>query len=382
MLNANIPLNTQTPTRQYPWWVGVFLGIFLVSFFLGFSCAKRVLEGIRVPRLTTSSGVALRITPEHALWIKQHTEGLSLNGECPLDLPTLIAFKRPSWILIGDSGEEQLSFIGAFPKELENYQTAFGCTFTQNASGFTLTPVGAGLKPAITTPHTPPPTPISFTFPLAIPDGWAWINDDRIPLTLQEHGLSIALHSTTPNKKIPWPQENLTNALPLVPLSENVLSAQWQGLSHVLSSQNGVAFFSWTHENVDAFGIVLHEQITDEDFLNLISDIGNIPQTSQKTYRDDGDAYLAIVKEAISVTSLGTKEKEARLTDGTAVGFLLIQNGYSLISTVPTTWKDTTPPWEANLRSTQQQQAHSPSTLADFGKHMFTTKKTVTIFDK
>ncbi|MEK9157444.1 MAG: hypothetical protein AAB448_04960, partial [Patescibacteria group bacterium] len=205
ILNANIPLNTISPARQYPWRVGVFLGIFLLSFGLGWIITKHLFTGIRTPKLATPSGLALRITPEHALWLNEHTAGLTLNTSCPLDLPTLISFKKPSWVILGDTGtKEEIFFTGKIPEELKNYEVAFSCSITSTAQGFFLGDATSLL---------------SFTIPFTTPDGWIWMNDTESSLELNNHGISLAITTPQNDTKLPVPQENLTNALPIPKLS-------------------------------------------------------------------------------------------------------------------------------------------------------------------
>ena len=368
ILNANIPLNTTSPARQSSWRVGVFLGIFLLNFGVGWGIAKHFFTGIRVPQLTTPSGLTLRITPEHALWLNKHTTGLTLSTSCPLDLPTLISFKKPSWIILGDTGvEEEIFFTGKIPEKLKNYEIAFSCSITPTAQGFFLSKTTS---------------PISFHFPLTTPDGWIWINDIEHPLELNNHGISLAMTLLQNDAEIPIPQENLTNALPIPKLSSSIFSKQWEGLNNLFEKKNGIALFSWDTQEEAAFGLVLTEELSSEEIIALSYDLGQIPINTQRILREDDGSYSATTRDKLNVVTINGTQKEIQLPDGTPVAFVVSQDGYSLLSTVQTTWKLNVPHWEAELTSKKELGKHTPSTLASFGKKIFTTKSTINILDK
>lgn len=368
MLNANIPLNTTSPTRRYPWRVGVFLGIFLLSFGVGWTTTKHLFTGIRVPQLTTPSGLALRITPEHALWLNKHTAGLTLNASCPLDLPTLISLKKPSWIVLGDTGtNEEIFFTGKLPEKLKNYEIAFSCSITQTEQGFFL---GNATSP------------VSFFLPLTTPDGWIWMNNKKSPLTLSNHGINLSITVPQNKTKIPFPQENLTNALLIPEYSSNILSKQWEGISNLFKTGGGTAFFSWTVEEQTAFGLIINKELSDEEAIALTYDLANIPTTSQKILRKDDVSYSTTTRDELSLISLSETQKEIRLPNGIPVAFITIQEKFSLFSTAQTAWKLEMPHWKAELSSKKGSEKHAPHTLASFGKKIFTTKNTVNILDK
>ncbi len=368
MLNANIPLNTTSPARQYSWRVGVFLGIFLLSFGMGWIITKHLFTGIRTPQLATPSGLALRITPEHALWLNEHTRGLTLNTSCPLDLPTLISFKKPSWVILGDTGtKEEIFFTGKLPEQLKNYETAFSCSITQNEQGFFLSDTTSL---------------ISFTFPFTTPDGWIWMNDEKNPLKLNNHGISLSITVPQSETKIPVPQENLTSALLIPEHSANILSKQWEGLSNLFETGSGTALFSWNVQEEIAFGLVITGELSNEEAIALAYDFANIPTASQKILREDEISYNTTTRDELNIISTNDNHKEIQLPSGTAVAFITTQDGFLLFSTAQTTWKLSTPHWEAELSSEEALEKHTPHTLASFGKKIFTTKNTINILDE
>jgi len=368
MLNANIPLNTNSPARQYPWRVGVFLGIFLLSFGLGWVITKHLFIGIQAPQLATPSGLALRITPEHARWLNEHTAGLTLNASCPLDLPTLISFKKPSWVVLGDTGtKEEIFFTGKIPTELKNYEVAFSCSITSTAQGFFLGDTASLL---------------SFTIPFTAPDGWIWMNDAESHLELNNHGISIAITGPQSEREIPIPQENLTGALPIRNISSNIFSRQWEGLSNLFETKSGVALFSWISQEETAFGLVITGELSNEEAIALAYDLANIPTTTQKILRKDDISYNTTTRDELSLISLNETQKEIQLPSGNIVAFITLQNGFSLFSTTQTTWELGAPHWEAKLSSEEEFEKHTPHTLASFGKKIFTTKKSINILDE
>lgn len=366
--NANIPLNTISPARQYPWRVGVFLGIFLLSFGLGWIITKHLFTGIRVPQLATPSGLALRITPEHALWLSGHTAGLTLNASCPLDLPTLISFKKPSWVILGDTGtKEEIFFTGKIPEELKNYEVAFSCSITSTAQGFFLGDTSSLL---------------SFTIPFTAPDGWIWMNGTENSLELNNHGLSLAITTPQNNTKLPVPQENLTSALPIPKLSSHIFSQQWEGLSNLFTTNTGIALFTWTAQEETAFGLVIAGELSNEEAIALTYDLANVPTDSQKVLREDDVSYSTTTRDELIVISQSDTQKEIQLPNGTPVAFIVLQNNFSLFSTAQTTWELSIPHWEAELSSEEKLEKHTPHTLASFGKKIFTTKNTINIIDE
>ncbi len=368
ILNANIPLITSSPTRQYPWRVGVFLGIFLLSFGVGWAITKHLFTGIRIPQLATPSGLALRITPEHALWLNEHTAGLTLNASCPLDLPTLISFKKPSWVILGDTGtKEEIFFTGKIPEELKNYEIAFSCSIRQTDQGFFL---GNATSP------------ISFNFPLTTPDGWIWVNETESALKLTSHGISFSITTPQNDTEIPVPQENLISTLPIPKISSNIFSRQWEGLSNLFETKSGIALFSWTAQEETAFGLVITGELSNEEAVALAYDLANIPTAPQKILRKDDISYNTTTRDELSLVSLNETQKEIQLPDGTPVAFITLQNGFSLFSTTQTTWELSIPHWEAELSSEKELEKHTPHTLASFGKNIFTTKNTINILDE
>lgn len=368
MLNANIPLNTTSPARQYPWRVGVFLGIFLLNFGLGWIITKHLFTGIRTPQLATPSGLALRITPEHALWLNEHTAGLTLNASCPLDLPTLISFKKPSWVVLGDTGtKEEIFFTGKVPAELKNYEIAFSCSITPTTQGFFLGDTTSLL---------------SFTIPFTAPDGWIWISDKESPLKLNNHGISLSITVPQSEIEIPVPQENLTSALPIPKRSSSIFSRQWEGLSNLFEIETGIALFSWNEQEETAFGIVITGELSNEEAIALAYDLANIPTASQKILRKDDTSYNTTTRDELSIISIDDTRKEIQLPDGTPVAFIALQNSFSLFSTAQTTWELSVPHWEAELSSEKELGEHTPHTLASFGKKIFTTKKSINILDE
>lgn len=367
ILNANIPLNTTSPARQYSWRVGVFLGIFLLSFGLSWTITKHLFTGILAPQLTTPSGLTLRITPENALWLNKQTAGLTISDSCPLDLPTLISFKKPSWIVLGDTGaKEEIFFTGKLPEKLKNYKVAFSCPIVQTEQGFFLSETTSQ---------------ISFTLPLTAPDGWIWVNENQNPLKLNDHGISISM-AISKNTKIPIPQESLTSALPIPKISFNIFSRQWEGLNNLFEAKNGVAFFSWAKQEETAFGLVVAGELSDKDIIALAYDLANIPTNSQKTLRKDEVSYNTTTRDELSVITLNNTQKEIQLSNGTSVAFIVLQNGFSLFSTAQTTWESNTHHWKAELFSNKESKQHTSQTLASFGEKIFTTKNTVNILNK
>jgi hypothetical protein len=368
ILNANIPLNTTSPARQYPWRVGVFLGIFLLNFGLGWTIIKHLFIGIQVPQLTTPSGLALRITPEHALWLNEHTAGLTLSNSCPLDLPTLVAFKKPSWVILGDTGsKEEMFFTGKVPEELKNYEIAFSCKITPTAQGFFL-----GNATSL----------LSFTIPLTAPDGWVWMNNKKNPLELKNHGISFATTVPQNDIKIPVPQKNLTSALPIANLAPHILSQQWEGLNKLLTTNTGIALFSWDEKESVAFGLAITGELSNEEAVALTYDFASIPTTSQKILRKDDISYNITTREELSVVSISNTQKEIQLQNGTPVAFITLQNNVSLFSTAQTTWEQSAPQWKAKLFSEKEFERHTPHTLASFGRKIFTTKNKIDILDE
>lgn len=381
MLNANIPLNNTSPARQYPWRVGVFLGIFLLSFFFGWTVAEHTFTGIRIPQLTTPSGISLRITPENALWLNKHTAGLSINTSCPLDLPTLISFKRAPWILLGDTGTEQRTFFtGNVPPKLTNYEIAFSCEIVTTEKGFFLGDEA----------------PLSFSIPFTTPSGWLWINNTNYPVKLIDHGITLNIQTAQNNGPLPIPQENLTSALPIIPIHPpnpsvptrnsltpfNPFSQQWQGLSDLFTTNKGIALFSWEKENNLAFGLLLNDELSDEEIIALTYDLGNIPINEQKNQRKDEVSYTIETRDQLHLVSIDSIQKEVRLPDETPVGFIQQQDGYTLFSTAATTWELNSPQWKAVLSSKRGAIKHTPQTLASFGKKIFTTKRNINILDE
>lgn len=329
---------------------------------------KLIFTGIRTPQLATPSGIALRITPENALWLNKHTAGLTLNTSCPLDLPTLISFKKPSWVVIGDTGtKEEIFFTGKLPEKLKNYEIAFSCSITQNEQGFFLGNTAS---------------PVSFIIPLTAPDGWVWINGKNNPLKLNSYGISLSINTSQNKAKIPVPKENLMSALPFPKRSSSILSKQWEGLSNLLDTEKGTALFSWTAQEKIAFGIVITGELSDEEAVALTYDLANVPTHSQKILREDEISYTTATRNKLSIISINSMQKEIQLPDGTPVAFVVLQDGFSLFSTAQTIWELSAPRWEAELSSEEEFEKHTPHTLASFGKKIFTTKKTINILNK
>jgi hypothetical protein len=360
ILNANIPLSPQTPTRQLPWRVGLFLGIILGGILSGWTISERLFIGLTTPALQTPSGISVRITPERALWLQTHTEGLTLTASCPLDLPKLISLKRPSWILLGDTGgAEEIAFIGKMPEELANYQKAFECVITTTQQGYTL----------LESQNIP--TKSTYSVHLTTPGGWAWAEEQHIPIDFFDHGINIMFNNL---------EQTLTTALPLEAATYEIFPQTWQGLSDLIASKQGRAFFSWEEEK-NNLAISIEGDISDESLLELFSNIGEVPTTQEKNMREDDTPYTVTMQEKLSLIWINESTAEVRIPDLTPIGFITKQDGFTLISTEPTTWILATPHWESplNQRSSNTYTAH---TLANFGDYLFITKNMLTLFQK
>lgn len=363
ILNANIPLRTSSPTRQTSWRVGVFLGIFLLSFACGFLLTKKLFIGIRIPYLATPSGVSLRVTPEHALWLTTHTAGYAMNSTCPIDLPTLLSWSQPSMMMLGDSGQEEIFLIGTAPKELKNIETAFACTITPQKKGYSL---------------GNPAKELRFTTLLSLAYGHAWQERNFSPLALHDWGISIAMPTSFYREDMLWPNETLTQALPITQEYLGPLSHQFQGMSTLLAIHTGKAMFSWKKEAATAFGIVVTEDVSDEDLLSIVYALADIPRVSQRIEREDGTRYTAYAYQTITLSEIHDGMRKAQLPDATPVGFLTYQDGVIGISTMPTTWELLTPHWNAQ-KNTHTSLQYVPRTLVTLGNKIFFTKQGINI---
>lgn len=372
ILNANIPLNTNQPTRQHPWRVGLFLGLVSVGLLLGWIVTKRLFVGIKTPRPETLSGISIRITPENARWLSLHTGGLSINSSCPIDLPTLISQAHISWILVGDTGEkEQVSFKGKLPENLKNYGVAFGCHITSNKKTFSLQE------------KTGEEVIIKNTVRFTTPDGWAWKGEAGTPITLVNQGLSIHFQGLASKIPTPWPVQELITALPLTQGVFDALPRTWQGLHDLSTLYNGVAFFAWqTNEQELAFAYTIDENIPDDVIIALFYDIGNIPQKTERQFREDTISYTVTQKEKITLIWMTETQGEIRGENKTPIGYITKQDTFTHISTAPTTWTTSIPHWQAPLNKKEENIAHTPHTLANFGTNVFITNNKLTIINK
>lgn len=355
ILNANIPLKNQQPTRQRSWRVGLFLGLIALGLFLGWGIAKRMFIGITTPLLETPSGVSMRITPENALWLTKHTGGLALNASCPIDLPKLLSLKRPSWIILGDSGETMhITFEGDLSHVLENYKTSFACDTN--------------------------PLQTTTIFPLFTPDAWAWANNATLSVTLSKQGLSIDIPGISEKESLWIPKQTLSSALPLQKTDFENFPRTWQGLNDLFSSEKGIAFFSWTNEKPEtAIAITIKGDMDDETMRSLFYDIANIPTEIQKQLRKDEVSYITTSKEEIFVKWENEYQAVIHLKNETIIGYVTKQEDATLLSTSQTEWINGKIHWEAPLQNQQNAITHHARTLAHFGTKIFATNKKLTI---
>lgn len=364
ILNANIPLRAPSPTRQLFWRVGVFLGIFLLGFAGGFFIMKKLFIGIRTPYLATSSGISLRITPENELWLATHASGYALSTTCPIDLPLLLSWSSPSAVLIGDSGQEEIVIVGNVPKELTNIEIAFSCAITVQKKGYSLD----------NSAHD-----VQFAPLFSLTSGQAWREHDFFSFILNTWGISIAIPTALPQINILWPNENLTQALPFTQEKTEILPHQFQGIDTLLSTHKGLAMFAWEKEGDNAFGIVVTEDLNDEELRSIVYDIADIPKVSQRMTREDGTSYTAYTSQTITLSEMHNGIREAQLADTTPVAFLSYQNQKIGISTVPTTWTFRAPRWSVRRPLKNSAIHHASRTLTNIGSEFFFSEKNIHI---
>jgi hypothetical protein len=364
ILNANIPLRAPSPTRQLSWRVGVFLGIFLLGFAGGFFIMKKLFIGIRTPYLATSSGISLRITPENELWLATHASGYTLSETCPIDLPLLLSWSSPSAILLGDSGQEELVITGNAPKELTNLGVVFSCTITPQKKGYSL---------------GNPAQDLQFIPLFSLASGHAWREHDFFSFILHPWGMSLAIPTASPQTSVLWPKETLTQALPFAQERFEIRSHQFQGIDTLLSTHKGLAMFSWEKEGDNAFGIVVTEDLNDDELLSIVYDLADIPQVSQRMTREDGTSYTTYASQNVTLSEIHDGIREAQLADTTPVGFLSYQNHVIGISTAPTTWTFRAPRWSIRRLAKNSAIQHASRTLTSIGSEFFFSEKNINI---
>lgn len=371
MLNANIPLNTKTPIRQQRWRIGLFLTLTGIGILFGWFGVKRAFTGILTPTLQTPSGITIRTTPEHTLWFATHAQGLALNTSCPIDIPTLLSYKKTSWLLLGDSKQEPfVTFLGKMPPFIKNFTNTFGCNIKPLKNGFTL-------QNENSTAQNPE---LNRLLPWQTPDGWAWNENQTTTIDLYEHGLNIHLTQNVENKETAWPEQTLAVALPIKKTTLVSLPQTWQGLTILLEKGQGIAYFSWETPEGLTNAFSLKNDVNDNEILSLFYVIGNLSTATQKNFREDNTAYTSTTKESITLTWINDAHAEIQRENGSPVGFVTKQNGFTLVSTAPTTWTFVPPHWKAPLQKNSSQNVYSTNTIANFGKEIFITKKMFSIF--
>jgi hypothetical protein len=373
MLNANIPLNTKTPIRQQRWRIGLFLGLAGIGLFFGWIGIKRIFTGVLTPTLQTPSGITIRTTPEHTLWLATHTQGFTINTSCPIDIPTLVSHKNTSWLLLGNSEQEQsITFLGKIPPYIENFTKAFGCKIKPIKNGF-------ALQDANDTTAKPK---LDRFFHWQTPDSWAWNESQTTKIDLYERGINIHFTQSVQNKETAWPEQTLSAALPIEKLVLTSLPQTWQGLTNLLEKGRGIAYFSWETSEGLANAFSLQSDINDNEIISLFYVIGDLSTTTQKNFRKDGTTYTGTAKEPITLTWINDVHAEIQKENGSLVGFVTKQNSYTLVSTAPTTWTFIMPHWKAPLRENSSKNIYTANTIANFGEEIFVTKKMLSIFQR
>lgn len=335
---------------------------------MGWQGTERIFTGITTPTLDTVSGVTLRTTPEHTLWLATHTSGLTINTACPIDIPSLMTSHTISWVLLGDTGSQMhIVFKGEIPEKLKNFSSAFGCTITEEKGWFSLQE---------NTTAIPARSPL---FTLTTPGGWAWKENDHVPMTLAKNGINIALPQAQ-QEKMPWPEQHLTIALPVAQISYDALPETWQGLTEILKQGQGTAYFVWDAEKETESALSFAKDLTDDEITRLLYVVGNIPTTQEIAFREDSAKYFTTTKQAIELNWKSDNEATVQTADKSIIAYIIKKDGYTLVSTGPTEWTTITPHWQAPLNQTGYTHQHTNQTLADFGEKIFTTKNTLTVF--
>lgn len=368
LLNANIPLSPTMPTRQSSWRVGVFFGIFCAGLLLGEMVTEKLYVGLRLPTLDAPSGIALRLTPTNKLWIAKHANGLAIHENCPVDLPSLIFNEKLSWIVLGDTGKDiVISTQGREVSEKDaNIALAFGCALPSQTQNFSFTATEK--------------EQVSRHFSFFASDVYAWQNTTTISTKLTAHGISFVVHEKDKENPIPWPSKTNITALPISPLTAIPLSAATQKTIDILARGAQGAFFSWETNDKQQFALTFSGTLSDEEFLSLAYDFGDLPLLVQKSSRDDSSSYLVTKNPLLVIASEG-EVRRAEDEHGTVFAYTKQQGDYTVFSTEDVLWTTSAPHWQSFLHQKNNPISYTPRTLTSFGDALFISSGTISIIE-